>query len=58
MSELLYPFTLYLTSILHMCCDHEHSARVYLHDYKKDYPLALKTDISFSVVVSHVTASK
>jgi hypothetical protein len=53
MSELLYPFTPRVTSILHMCCDHEHSARVYLHDYKRDYPLALKADISFSPRHSH-----
>jgi hypothetical protein len=41
-----------------MCCDHEHSARVYLHEYKNNYPLALKADISFSVIASHVTVSK
>lgn len=58
MSELLYPFTLRVTSILHMCCDHEHSAHIYLHDYKRDYPLALKADILSSVVASHVTAGK
>jgi hypothetical protein len=53
MSELRYPCDLRVTSIMHMCCDHERSARVCLHDYKKDYPSTLKADISSSVVASH-----
>jgi hypothetical protein len=41
-----------------MCCDHEHPACAHFRDYKKENPLALKADTSFSVVASHVTASR
>lgn len=53
MSELRYPCNLRATSIMHTCCDRERSARVCLYDYKRDYPLTIKADISSSVVASH-----